>query len=70
MLTPPRFNSKFFEHFVQISHAMNTTGGTGLWNEEDGFYYDQIQVKGSKPQSLKGEYSTENREHNLRKGSR
>ena len=35
--------SKFFEHFVQITDAMNTLGGTGLWDEADGFYYDQIQ---------------------------
>jgi hypothetical protein len=34
--------SKFFEHFVQIVDAMNTLGGTGLWNDEDGFYYDQL----------------------------
>lgn len=34
--------SKFFEHFVSITHAMNTLGGTGLWDEADGFYYDQI----------------------------
>ncbi len=34
--------SKFFEHFVAISDAMNTLGGTGLWDETDGFYYDQI----------------------------
>ena len=34
--------SKFFEHFASISHAMNTLGGTGLWDEDDGFYYDQI----------------------------
>ncbi|MCC6320620.1 MAG: glucosidase [Phycisphaerales bacterium] len=34
--------SKFFEHFVAISDAMNTLGGTGLWDESDGFYYDQI----------------------------
>ena len=34
--------SKFFEHFVQIVDAMNTAGGTGLWDEADGFYYDQI----------------------------
>ncbi|HXA81248.1 MAG TPA: hypothetical protein VNV14_08250, partial [Opitutaceae bacterium] len=34
--------SKFFEHFVQIVDAMNTAGGTGLWDELDGFYYDQI----------------------------
>jgi hypothetical protein len=34
--------SKFFEHFVQIVDAMNIHGGSGLWNEEDGFYYDQV----------------------------
>ncbi len=38
--------SKFFEHFVAISGAMNTLGGTGLWDEEDGFYYDQLNVLG------------------------
>jgi hypothetical protein len=38
--------SKFFEHFVQIVDAMNGLGGTGLWNEEDGFYYDQVVVNG------------------------
>lgn len=38
--------SKFFEHFVAITDAMNTLGGTGLWNEEDGFYYDQLHVDG------------------------
>ncbi len=35
--------SKFFEHFVQIIDAMNNLGGHGLWDEADGFYYDQIQ---------------------------
>jgi hypothetical protein len=34
--------SKFFEHFVAIADAMNTLGGTGLWDEEDGFYYDEL----------------------------
>jgi len=34
--------SKFFEHFVAIADAMNSLGG-GLWNEEDGFYYDHLQ---------------------------
>jgi hypothetical protein len=38
--------SKFFEHFVSIAEAMNTLGGTGLWHEEDGFYYDQLLVDG------------------------
>jgi hypothetical protein len=38
--------SKFFEHFVRIVHAINELGGTGLWNEEDGFYYDMLEVDG------------------------
>ncbi len=38
--------SKFFEHFVAICDAMNSLGGTGLWDEEDGFYYDEIHVDG------------------------
>ncbi len=36
--------SKFFEHFVAITDAINTLGGTGLWDEEDGFYYDQLRA--------------------------
>jgi hypothetical protein len=39
--------SKFFEHFIAIADAINTVGGGGLWNEEDGFYYDQIKVAGA-----------------------
>jgi Glycosyl hydrolase family 63 C-terminal domain len=31
---------------VQIADAMNTLGGTGLWDETDGFYYDQIKING------------------------
>jgi hypothetical protein len=38
--------SKFFEHFVAIVDAMNGIGGTGLWSEEDGFYYDQLHTDG------------------------
>ena len=36
--------SKFFEHYVAISDAMNALGGDGLWDEVDGFYYDQLHV--------------------------
>ncbi len=39
--------SKFFEHFVAIADAINTLGGTGLWDEEDGFYYDQLYLDGT-----------------------
>ncbi len=38
--------SKFFEHFVAIADSMNSLGGTGLWDEKDGFYYDQLRVDG------------------------
>jgi Mannosylglycerate hydrolase MGH1-like glycoside hydrolase domain len=38
--------SKFFEHFIAICESTNTLGGTGLWDEEDGFYYDQLKIDG------------------------
>jgi len=40
--------SKFFEHFVYISDAMNNVGheNTELWNERDGFYYDVLHLDG------------------------
>jgi hypothetical protein len=38
--------SKFFEHFVAIVDAMNTLGGSGLWDEADGFYYDRLSIDG------------------------
>jgi hypothetical protein len=44
--------SKFFEHFVAIADAMNHLGGTGLWHEEDGFYYDQLLLD-RRPQPLR-----------------
>ncbi|OWA51090.1 hypothetical protein BV898_15590 [Hypsibius exemplaris] len=39
--------SKFFEHTVLIIDAINNFGkGQGLWNEEDGFYYDHLRKDG------------------------
>ena len=38
--------SKFFEHFVQIVDAINTVGDEGLWDETDGFYYDELHAEG------------------------
>ncbi|MDD5564018.1 MAG: hypothetical protein PHQ91_09915 [Thermoanaerobaculaceae bacterium] len=38
--------SKFFEHYVAIADAINGLGGVGLWDEQDGFYYDQVHVDG------------------------
>ena len=34
--------SKFFEHFIRICDAINGVHGSGLWDETDGFYYDQM----------------------------
>jgi hypothetical protein len=33
---------KFAEHFYFISAAMNKPGAGGMWDEEDGFYYDLL----------------------------
>jgi hypothetical protein len=38
--------SKFFEHFIAICDAINSLGGSGLWDEADGFYYDQLTIGG------------------------
>src|SRR6185312_15760451 len=45
--------SKFFEHFIAIADAVNSLGGSGLWNEEDGFYYDQIRTASGETVPLK-----------------
>jgi hypothetical protein len=36
--------SKFWEHFLYIAAAINNLGdrGTGMWNDEDGFFYDVL----------------------------
>ena len=42
--------SKFWEHFVHIARAMNTMG---LWDEEDGFYYDLLHAPSGEEIPLK-----------------
>jgi hypothetical protein len=53
--------SKFWEHFLYIAHAINHIGsdGSGLWSEEDAFFYDVLhtpdgQVKPLKVRSIVG----------------
>jgi len=44
--------TKFFEHFLYIASAlMNTLGikDTGLWDEQDEFFYDQIKIPNQTP---------------------
>ena len=36
--------SKFFEHFLYIASAMNRMGDGGLWDEQDGFFYDWLRL--------------------------
>jgi hypothetical protein len=40
--------TKFFEHFLHIAEAMTNIGGSehgvGLWDEEDQFYYDELNL--------------------------
>ncbi|WP_165246843.1 MGH1-like glycoside hydrolase domain-containing protein [Paludisphaera soli] len=38
--------SKFFEHYLAITSAINTIDGTGLWDEAEGFYYDHLHLDG------------------------
>ena len=35
---------KFAEHFFYIAAAMNRTDAYGMWDEEDGFYYDLLRL--------------------------
>ncbi len=47
--------TKFFEHFLYIADAMFADGdaGTGLWDDEDEFYYDAIQKSDGNDVKLK-----------------
>ncbi|MBL8260738.1 MAG: glucosidase [Candidatus Competibacteraceae bacterium] len=38
--------TKFFEHFLHIAAALNNLGdqGIGLWDEQDGFFYDVLRL--------------------------
>ena len=46
---------KFFEHYLYIAEAMENLGEKkqGLWNEEDGFFYDVLQLNNGDSISLK-----------------
>jgi hypothetical protein len=44
---------KFAEHFLWIAHAMNQMGPNGMWDEEDGFYYDVLRLPDGSASRLK-----------------
>jgi hypothetical protein len=45
--------SKFIEHFMYIAAAMNQPGSNGMWDEEDGFYYDLLVLPDGSTTRLK-----------------
>jgi Glycosyl hydrolase family 63 C-terminal domain len=45
--------TKFMEHFFYIAGAMNKPGSEGMWDEEDGFYYDMLRLPDGSAQRLK-----------------
>jgi hypothetical protein len=44
---------KFSDHFLWIARAMNQTGPDGMWDEEDGFYYDVLRLPDGSAKRLK-----------------
>jgi Glycosyl hydrolase family 63 C-terminal domain len=45
--------AKFADHFLWIARAMNQTGPEGMWDEEDGFYYDVLRLPDGSARRLK-----------------
>jgi Mannosylglycerate hydrolase MGH1-like glycoside hydrolase domain len=44
---------KFVDHLLWIAHAMNQTGPDGMWDDEDGFYYDVLRLPDGSATRLK-----------------
>ena len=45
--------TKFAEQFLWIGRAMNGAGPDGMWDEEDGFYYDVLRLPDGRATRLK-----------------
>jgi Mannosylglycerate hydrolase MGH1-like glycoside hydrolase domain len=46
--------TKFIEHFLWIASSMiHAGGGVGMWDEEDGFFYDVLKLPDGRAQRLK-----------------
>jgi hypothetical protein len=45
--------AKFADHFLLIAHGMNQLGPNGMWDEEDGFYYDVLRLPDGSATRLK-----------------
>jgi len=45
--------TKFSEQFLWIARAINNTGPDGMWDEDDGFYYDVLRLPDGSARRLK-----------------
>ena len=45
--------TKFVDHLLWIARAMNQTGPDGMWDDEDGFYYDVLRFPDGRATRLK-----------------
>src|SRR5438046_8712200 len=45
--------SRFCDHFLWIAAALNNVGPDGMWDEEDGFFYDVLRLPDGRAQRLK-----------------
>jgi len=45
--------AKFMDHFYWIAAAINRPGIDGMWDEEDGFYYDILRLPDGSAKRLK-----------------
>ena len=45
--------TKFIDHFLWIAKALNQSGPEGMWDEEDGFYYDVLRYPDGRAERLK-----------------
>jgi hypothetical protein len=44
---------KFYDHFLWIARGINRVGPNGMWDEEDGFYYDVLREPNGNATRLK-----------------
>src|SRR6187551_2144993 len=44
---------KFIEHFYYIAAGINRSGWDGMWDDEDGFYYDVLRLPDGSATRLK-----------------
>ena len=44
---------KFVDHFLTIANALNRVGQGGMWDEQDGFYYDVLRLPDGSATRLK-----------------